>query len=72
MVHNQVQFDNHQRRIFLWVPKNKVLTSVGMVGHQFDPQGKHIVLSCFDSTMMADCIDDAKLEYKDGNKDPDI
>ena len=42
------------------------------MGHQFDPQVKHFVLACFDSTMMADCIDDAKLEYEDGNKDPDI
>ena len=35
-------------------------------------RGKHIVLADFDTTMMSYCIDEAKLDYKDGNKDPDI
>ena len=33
---------------------------------------KHIVLSEFDDTTMADCIDEAKLDYEDGKKYPDI
>ena len=35
-------------------------------------RGKHIVLTDFDATMMAYCIDEEKLDYKDGKKDPDI
>ena len=35
-------------------------------------RGKHIVLADFDYTMMLDCIYEAKLDYKDGKKDPDI
>ena len=35
-------------------------------------RGKQSVLSDFDTTMMADCIHEAKLDYKDGKKDPDI
>ena len=35
-------------------------------------RGKHIVLADFDATMMADCIDEANLNYEDGKKDPDI
>ena len=34
-------------------------------------RGKHIVLDNFDATMMAYCIDEAKLDYKDGKKEPD-
>ena len=33
---------------------------------------KHIVLADFDAIMMADCIDEAKLDYEYGKKDPDI
>ena len=36
----------------------------------FTLRGKHIVLAEFDATMMADCIDEAKLDYEDGKKDP--
>ena len=35
-------------------------------------RGKHIDLDDFYATMMEDYIDEAKLEYKDGKKDPDI
>ena len=35
-------------------------------------RGKHIDLDEFYATMMEDYIDEAKLEYKDGKKDPDI
>ena len=35
-------------------------------------RGKHIVLDNFDATMKEDCINEAKLEYKYGEKDPDI
>ena len=35
-------------------------------------KGKHIVLADFDATMMAYCIDEAKLDCKDGKKDPGI
>ena len=35
-------------------------------------RGKHIVLADFYATMMADCIYEARLEYEDGKKDPDI
>ena len=35
-------------------------------------RGKQIVLADFDTTMMAYFIDEAKLEYKDGKKDPCI
>ena len=35
-------------------------------------RGKHIVLDDFDATMMAYCIDEDILDYKDGKKDPDI
>ena len=34
--------------------------------------GKHHVLSEFDATMMTDFIDEEKLDYEDGKKDPDI
>ena len=34
-----------------------------MVGHQSESQGKQIVLYDFDDTMMADCIDETKLDY---------
>ena len=34
--------------------------------------GKHIDLDDFDTTMMEDCTDEAKFDYKDGKKDPDI
>ena len=67
MLHNQVKVDNHQRRSFLCRRKNQVLTGIGIVGHRFDP-----LLTYFDATRIADCIDEAKLDYKDGKKDPDI
>ena len=35
-------------------------------------RGKQIVLADFDANMMAYCIDEEKLNYKDGTKDPDI
>ena len=35
-------------------------------------RGKYIVLDDFDVTIMADCIYEAKLDYEDGKKDPDI
>ena len=35
-------------------------------------QGEHIVLADFDATMMADFIDEEKLYYKYGKKDPYI
>ena len=35
-------------------------------------RGKQIILAVFDATLMADCIDEAKLDYEDGKKDPDI
>ena len=34
--------------------------------------GGNIDLDDFDGTMMADCIDEAKLYHEDGKKDPDI
>ena len=33
-------------------------------------RGKHVVLADFDVTMMADFIDEEKLDYEDGKKDP--
>ena len=33
---------------------------------------KHIILAEFDDTMMADCIDETKLDYEDWKKDPYI
>ena len=35
-------------------------------------RGENIDLSDLNVTMMVYCIDEAKLDYKDGNKDPDI
>ena len=35
-------------------------------------RGKHIVLADFDATIMADFIDEDKLDYKDGKKYPNI
>ena len=35
-------------------------------------RGNYIVLDDFDATTMADCIDEAKLNYKYGKKDPYI
>ena len=35
-------------------------------------RGEHIVLANFDATMVADCIDEEKLDYEDGKKDLDI
>ena len=35
-------------------------------------RGKHIFLADFDANMMADSMDEAKLEYEDGKKEPDI
>ena len=35
-------------------------------------RGKQIVLVDFDATMMADFIDEAKLDHEDGKKDTDI
>ena len=35
-------------------------------------RGKNIILADFDANMMADSMDEAKLEYEDGKKDPDI
>ena len=35
-------------------------------------RSKQIVLADFDATMMVDCIDEAKLDYKDGKKGLDI
>ena len=35
-------------------------------------RGKQIVLADFDANMMADCIDEANLDYEDGKKDPEI
>ena len=37
----------------------------------FSLRGKHIDLADFDGTMMSYCIDEAKLDYKDVEKDPD-
>ena len=34
-------------------------------------RGKHIDLADFDDTMMEDCIDENKIDYEDGKKDPD-
>ena len=35
-------------------------------------RGKQIVSDDFDTTMVAYCIDEAKLDYEDGKNDPDI
>ena len=35
-------------------------------------RGKHIALDDFDATMMADCIDEANLDYEYGKKGSDI
>ena len=35
-------------------------------------RGKHIVLDDFDATTMVACIYEAKLDYEDGKKNPDI
>ena len=34
-------------------------------------RGKHIVLDDFDANIMADCIDETKLDYEDGKKYPE-
>ena len=36
----------------------------------FTLRGKHIELVDFDANRMSDCIDEAKLDYEDGEKDP--
>ena len=35
-------------------------------------KGKHIILDDFDATVMVYCIYEAKLDYEDRKKDPDI
>ena len=35
-------------------------------------RGKHMVLADIDATMITYCIDEAKLDYDNGNKEPDI
>ena len=72
MVQNQVQVGNNQRRNFLWIPKNKCLEALAWWDNNFTLKGKKIVLADFYVTMMADCLDESKLDYEDGNKDQDI
>ena len=72
MVHKKVQIDNHKRRNFLRRPNNQVLTGIEMLATDLTLRGKYIFLADFNATRMADCIDEAKLEYEDGKEDPDI
>ena len=52
--------------------KIKCLQALAWWATKLTLSSKHIVLDDFDATMMADCIDEAKLEYKYGKKDPEI
>ena len=55
------------------VNKNQVHTGIDMVcATNFTLRGKQIVLADFDTTRMADCIYEAKLDYQDVKKEPYI
>ena len=46
--------------------KIKCLQALAWQSTNLTLRGKHIVLADFDATIMADCIDEAKLDHKDG------
>ena len=52
--------------------KTKCLQALAWWDTNLTFRGKHIVLAEFDATMTVDCIYEAKLDYKDGKKEPDI
>ena len=51
--------------------KTKCLQALKWWSINLNLRGKHIFLPDFDATMMADCIDEESLDYKDMEKDPD-
>ena len=54
------------------IRKNKFLQALACWATNLTLRGKQIVLADFHATMMAGCIYEANLDYKDGKKDPDI
>ena len=52
--------------------KTKCLQALAWWANNLTFRGKHIVLANFDATMVTDCIDEAKLDYKDDQKDQEI
>ena len=52
--------------------KTKCLQVLAWWANNLTLRGKHIVLANFDATMVTDCIDEAKLDYKDDQKDREI
>ena len=51
--------------------KIKYIQALECWATDFSLRGKHIDLADFDATMMSYYIDEAKLHYKDGEKNPD-
>ena len=52
--------------------KIKFLEELAWCATNLNLRYKHNVLADFDATMMANCIDEANLDYEDGKKNPDI